>query len=106
MWKIDNGSLTGNTVSDYANALDWQTHELAEKTILLKNTHPSSSLNYKLSGYAAKGGVARELVGETTLFAGEVAEFHYDRQWHQLLLQLKNGSGVATYQLDYEGQGA
>jgi hypothetical protein len=106
MWKIDKGSTTGTTTSDYASALDWQTPELAKKTILLKNTHASLSLKYKLSGYVAEGGVERELVAETTLLAGDVAEFHYDRQWHRLLLQAKNGSGAAIYQVDYEGQGA
>ncbi len=106
MWKIDRGSLTGTTASDYTTALDWPTLELAEKTILLKNTHASQSLKYKFYGYAAENGIARELVAETTLLAGEVAEFHYDRQWHRLLLQLKDGSSVATYQVDYEGQGA
>jgi hypothetical protein len=106
MWKIDKGSTTGATTAEYASALDWQTPELAKKTILLKNTHASLSLRYKLSGYVTEGGIARELVPETTLLAGEVAEFHYDRQWHRLLLAVKNGSGAATYQVDYEGQGA
>ena len=74
--------------------------------MLLKNTHGSLSLKYKLLGYAAQGGVAKELVAETTLLAGEVAEFHYDRQWHRLVLQVIDGSGHATYAVDYEGQGA
>jgi len=106
MWKIDKGSLTGTTTASYSSALDWKTEELSAKTILLKNTHSSNSLKYKLLGYATDGGLAKELVPETTLLAAEVAEFHYDRQWHRLLLQLVNGSGAATYQLDYEGQGA
>ncbi len=74
--------------------------------MLLKNTHAGLSLKYKLLGYAAQGGVAKELVAETTLLAGEVAEFHYDRQWHRLVLQVIDGSGHATYTIDYEGQGA
>jgi len=74
--------------------------------MLLKNTHGSLSLKYKLLGYAAQSGVAKELVVETTLLAGEVAEFHYDRQWHRLVLQVIDGSGHATYAVDYEGQGA
>ena len=106
MWKIDKGSLSGTTTADYATALDWQVSELAPKTMLLKNTHASLSLKYKLLGYATENGLAKELVSETTLLAGEVAEFHYDRQWHRLVLQVIDGSGHATYQLDYEGQGA
>lgn len=106
MWKIDTGSTGGTTTASYAAALDWLVPELAQKTMLLKNTHGSQSLKYKLLGYVAEGGVARELVPENTLPAGEVAEFHYDRQWHRLVLQVINGNGAATYTVDYEGQGA
>ena len=106
MWKIDKDSKTGTTTEAYVDALDWKAEELARKTILLKNTHASASLKYKLLGYVAEGGIAKELVAETTLLAGEVAEFHYDRQWQRLVLQVIDGSGHASYQLDYEGQGA
>lgn len=106
MWKVDKSSLTGTTTASYVSALDWKVAELSEKTILLKNTHASLSLKYKLLGYAVEEGIDKELVGETTLEPGEVAEFHYDRQWDRLVLQVMNGSGAASYQLDYEGQGA
>lgn len=105
MWKIDKGSDTGTTAAAYADALDWSVSELSGKTILLENTDGSESLKYKLSGYAFEGGIAKELVAETTLAHGEVAEFHYDKQWHRLLLQVVDGSGHATYQVDYEGKG-
>ena len=106
MWKVDSGSGTGTTTASYAAALDWKCSELSKKTILLKNTDGSSSLKYMLLGYVKEGGFAKQLVAETTLLAGEIAEFHYDRQWHQLVLQVIDGSGHATYQVDYEGQGA
>ena len=106
MWKIDEGSETGTTTASYTAALDWSVSEFGQKTMLLKNTHESLSLKYKLLGYAAQNGVAKELVAETILLPGEVAEFHYDRQWHRLVLQVADGSGQATYQVDYEGQGA
>jgi len=106
MWKVDRGTQTGVSAAAYASALEWKTHDLGAKTILLKNTDGTSSLKYKLLGYASEGGIARELVGETILLPGEVAEFHYDRQWHNLALMLKDGSGHAAFTLDYEGQGA
>jgi hypothetical protein len=105
MWKIHRGSLSGTTGAAYAPALDWKTHDLGAKSILLRNAEGTSSLRYKLLGYAAEGGIARELVSETALQPGEMAEFHYDRQWHALSLQSKDGSGHAPYALDYEGQG-
>ena len=105
MWTIEKGSKTGTTTAGYVSALDWTVSELASKTMLLENTHGSLSLKYKLSGYAYAGGIAKELVAETTLAHGEIAEFHYDKQWHSLLLQVIDGSGHATYQVDYEGKG-
>jgi len=59
--------------------------------------HGSLLLRYKLLGYAIDGGIDKELVIETTLESGEVAEFHYDRQWHRLDLQVKDGSGHTLY---------
>jgi len=106
MWKLVKGSKTGTTTAGYVTALDWDVSELGAKTMLLENTHAALSLKYKLSGYVSQGGVAKELVAETTLEHGEIAEFHYDRQWHRLVLQVIDGSGHATYQVDYEGQGA
>ena len=106
MWKVDNGTLTGVTTAAYASALDWRAYELVTKTILLKNTDASLFLKYKLLGYASDNGIAKELVAETTLLAGELAEFHYDRQWHRLVLQVKDGNGHAAFSVDYEGQGA
>lgn len=106
MWKVDKGSLTGVTTADYVDALDWKVAELGHKTILLKNTHADQSLKYRLSGYLVDGGIEKELVAETVLSYGEIAEFHYDRQWDRLVLQLANVSGASSYQLDYEGQGA
>lgn len=106
MWKIDSGSGSGSTGGSWTDALDWKCAELGNKTILLKNTNGGNSLKYRLLGYVETGGIAKELVAETTLSGGETAEFHYDRQWRQLKLQVSNGSGSATYQVDFEGQGA
>lgn len=106
MWKVDKGSLTGVTTANYTNVLDWKTAELGKKTILLKNIDASQSLKYKLLGYAVEGGNAKELVAETILAPGELAEFHYSRQWDKLELMTASGSSAANYQIDYEGQGA
>lgn len=106
MWKIDRGSTTGMTTASYVSVLLWHTAELGTKTLLLKNTHGSLSLKFKMWGYVTENGIAKELVTENVLYFGEIAEFHYDRQWDTLVLEVKNGSGSATYQIDYEGQGA
>lgn len=105
MWKLDKGSLTGTTTAVYASALDWTVVELGNKTILLENTHATLTLKYQLIGYAVKDGLDILLVPETTLNPAEVAEFHYTNQWDRLVLQVIDGTGHATYALDYAGQG-
>ena len=106
MWKVDKGSLAGVTTANYTSVLDWKTAELGNKTILLKNTDINQSLKYILLGYAVEGGNAKELVAETVLAPGETAEFHYERQWDKLELMTASGNGAASYQADFEGQGA
>jgi hypothetical protein len=106
MWKIDNGSTNGTTTPVYATALDWEVRELAQKSILLKNTHVSASLYYRLTGYVRSDGIAKELAAETLLAPGETAEFHYERQWQRFMLQVKSSTDPATYQADWQGQGA
>lgn len=106
MWKVDTDTRTGVTGAAWAPALDWPTAELGPKTILLANTHAAASLRYRLHGCAAAGGLPVALVPETALPAGDIAEFHYDRQWHRLTLEVADGTGHADYRVDYEGQGA
>jgi hypothetical protein len=108
MWKVDRGSQLGVTGDAYTDALAWSVSELGKKTILLKNTHDNNALHYRLDAYVSYGGIANELVPETTLAGGQIAEFHSDRQWCKLVLQVKATSpgNQATYRVDYEGQGA
>jgi hypothetical protein len=106
VWKIDQATKTGTATAAYVTALDWQVSELAAKTILLENTHATLTLKYKLLAYAVSEGLDILLVPETTLAPAEVAEFHYSSQWNRLILQVIDGTGHATYNLDYSGQGA
>ena len=106
MWKVDKGSMTGTTTASYTGVLNWSVEELKEKTIVLKNTHASFSLKYKLMVYASAEGIAGEEVTETILAAGEIAKMQLLKQWARLMLQVVDGSGHATFQVDYIGQGA
>jgi len=106
MWKLDKASLTGTTTASYVSVLDWAVAELGGKTILLENTHATLTLKYKLLGYAVATGRVITLVPEATLLPAEIAEFHYANQWDRLVLQVIDGSGHATWAIDYAGQGA
>ena len=102
-------TLTGTTVNTYADALSLRVAEFAHKTILLKNTHSSNGLHYKLLGYAypPASGIAKELVAEATLAAAGIVSFEYRQQWFHFTLQVKSAvaDSHATYQVDYSLEG-
>jgi hypothetical protein len=109
MWKIDKGKTSGTTTDAYVSSLTWNCAELREKTIHLFNNHATASLYYKLLGrYSGEQTPGREdiLVNEISLAAGEDARFQYSNQYEQLILQVKNNSAVASYEINYIGQGA
>lgn len=109
MWKIDKGRSTGTTTASYVTALTWVCGELREKSIHLVNTHATLSMYFKLLGRyheSQTSGKEDTLVAETTLLAGEDATMQFDRQYNELILQVKNSSGAATYEENHNGQGA
>jgi hypothetical protein len=98
-------TLTGTTTDSYTNALDWACHGFNNKTILLKNTHTSNSLKYKVLVYAYSGGIEYEEVSETTLAAGDIAKIVLNYAYDVVKVQVKSATAgsAATYQLDYIG---
>ena len=105
MWKIDTGSESGVTTAAWEQVVLWPVAELGHKTLLLKNTHAAASLAYRFWAFTGMN-VGIEVAPETLLEAGAVAEFHCREQWARLVLEVKNGSGAATWQAEYQGQGA
>uniref|UniRef100_A0A6M3KUZ3 Uncharacterized protein n=1 Tax=viral metagenome TaxID=1070528 RepID=A0A6M3KUZ3_9ZZZZ len=109
MWKIDKGRATGTTTAAYVTAFAWECAELREKTIHLVNTHATLSMYFKvLARYSQAQTSAKEdtLVAETSLAAGEDARLQFNKQYFQIIVQVVNNSGAATYELNYCGQGA
>ena len=105
MWKVDTGSESGVTTAAWQQVVLWPVAELAAKTLLFKNTHASASLYYRFCAFTGAN-IGVEVAPETLLEAGAVAEFHCRAQWARLVLEVKNGSGAATWLAEYQGQGA
>lgn len=101
--SVDSGTNTGTTTATYVNALDWNTADIQEKTILLKNEHASTTIYFKLLGYMSEDGNSQEIIAETSLAGVTTAEFRYKQFWYKLKLQVKNNSGSADYQVDWAG---
>ena len=97
--------LSGSTINDYVDALDWQCLGTPSKTIHLKNTHGANALKYKVFTYAHKDGNPYEEVSETVLAAGDTAQVLLSYGYAQVKVQVKSsvGGAHATYVLDYTG---
>jgi len=98
-------SVTGETTDSYTDALDWNCEGFGDKTIVLKNTHGSNSLHYKLLVRAHYDGQDAEEIAETTLAAGDVARISRADIFSRMKLQVKSAvsDAHATYQVDYMG---
>lgn len=101
----DSGTSDGSTTSDYVNALIWICDILTRKHILLKNTHATNDLKYKVLVYAFVDGIEYTEVAETTLAAGDVAKIVLNYSYSQVLIPVKDAiSGtMATYTINYTG---
>ena len=104
-----NKQVTGTTTAAYVSALDWYCESAVNKTIFLLNTSGAQSLKYKiLAAYSSDQATANleELVAEATLALGTSAKFQYNNQYYRLVLQVIDGDGHATYEVDYVSRGA
>lgn len=101
----DSGSSDGSTTSDYVNALNWICDILTRKHILLKNTHATNDLKYKVLVYAFVDGIEYTEVVETTLSAGDTAKIVLNYSYSQVLIPVKDATSgtVATYTIDWTG---
>lgn len=99
--------LTGTTANAYADALDWDTQAIRDKTMVLKNEDGANGLKYKVLIAAHIDGNLTEQVGETALAAGETALIQYVKPYAKIVIQVKSSfaDNHAPYQIDYIGSG-
>jgi len=101
--SVDSQHITGTTGTSYVATLSWECADIAQKSILLKNSSSTNTLYFKLVGYLATSGLGQSIVSETSLAAGATVEFRYEDFWCTLVLSVKNNSGGCDYELDYGG---
>ena len=103
MEELYNGTKTGTTTNSYADALDWDTRNIHDKTIMLKNTG-SNALDYKLLSYAIITGIDFEETAGS-LEAGGIAKFALSNPYARIKLQVKStvADSHTTYEIDYRG---
>ena len=107
-YGVITGQVTGTTTAAYVVALTWDTDGLKNKSIHIVNTHATLTMKFKLLGRyntAQTAGKEDVLVAETTLGVGEDARLQFDKQYFQQIVSVINGSGAATFEINYSGLG-
>jgi len=101
----DAGTTTGTTTDSWANALSWTgAYKFLHKTIIIKNTGDTNSLDYKVIVRAYGGGNDyQETSG--SLAAGDVVKIVFNNHYVEIVVQVKSSTAGAstTYQIDYCG---
>jgi len=98
-------AAVGTTTNDYVSVLALDTRGCENVKIVVKNTHGSNSLTYKIlvkhADYA--GGTDDEDVAATELAAGNEAVASYVQGYSKITVQVKSTSSGshATYEIEY-----
>jgi CobQ-like glutamine amidotransferase family enzyme len=100
------GTISGATVDAYTSALSLDTRSYKTGTIVIKNTHASAALKYKITGYAnAAGtiGIADVSEAEITFGNSIVYERTATKCRGKVVIEVKSsvGSTPATYIVEY-----
>jgi hypothetical protein len=104
------GNKTGTTTSAYVEAIRVDTRGCGQqgKTyILIKNTHATSTMYYKIDGYpydvdGTLSGLSTAVASETSINANtQAAAITVGNQYAALVISVKQNSAAGTYQIDY-----
>jgi len=99
------GSVTGTTTDSYTDALIWGgVRKYLHKTILIKNTGSSNSMDYRVLVEAHSGGLQYEETSGT-LGPGDIVKIVLNNHYSRIIVQVKSSTAGAPteYQIDYCG---
>lgn len=103
--SYEEDSDTGATTGVWADALDWDTRQLGNKTIVLKNTDGANSLNYRVYTRAYHTGQNFEEIASTTLAPGASTRIALNNHYARVIVQVIDTTAPnhANYQIDHIG---
>ena len=99
------GSYSGTTTDNWVNAVDWtDAKKFLHKTILIKNTGDTNSMDYKVLVYVVDGGLSYEETSGT-LGPGDIVKITLNNWYSRVVIQVKSSTAGAstTYQIDIGG---
>jgi hypothetical protein len=96
-------TTTASDVDSFTATSGWSVLGFKKCTMILHNTHATLTLIYTIIGYpgAITGNGTTEFTG--TLAALTKQEFVIEKKYNKIVCNVKDGSGHATYTLDYCG---
>ena len=97
-------TLSGTVTASYVTALSWSCLLYPKKTIIITNTHATLTMKYRIRGFAKSGSsYYNEIQAEYTLAALTSRPHIIDNSYDLITVEVKDGSGHATYVIDYTG---
>ncbi len=99
--------VVGTVTASYVPALRWECDELKEKTIHIFNTDAALTMMFKiLARYSEEQTTGKEDVRQTekTLGIGEDYTYYHETTVLELIVQVIDGTGHATYEINAVGR--
>jgi len=102
--EITPATVTGICTEAYVTALSLACAGVRNKTIMVVNTDAALTMKYRIRGYAKSGASGySEIQAEATLAASTSQPHFIENSYDVVTVEVIDGSGHATYAIDYCG---
>ena len=102
--SVTPATVTGTCTAAYVAALSLSCLRVPNKSIIVVNTHATLTMKYRIRGYAKSGSTYyNEIQAEATLAASTSQPHVIQNSYDVITVEVIDGSGHATYAIDYSG---
>lgn len=102
--EITPATVTGTCTAAYVTALSIACAGVRNKTIVVVNTDAASTMKYRIRGFAKSGSsYYNEIQAEATLAASTSQPHVIENSYDVITVEVIDGTGHATYAIDYCG---
>jgi len=102
--EITPATVTGTCTAAYATALSLACAGVRNKTVVVVNTDAVLTMKYRIRGFAKSGSsYYNEIQAEATLAASTSQPHVIENSYDVITVEVIDGSGHATYAIDYCG---
>ena len=102
--EITPATVTGTCTAAYATALSLACAGVRNKTLVIVNTDAALTMKYRIRGFAKSGSsYYNEIQAEATLAASTSQPHVIENSYDVITVEVIDGTGHATYAIDYCG---